>query len=220
VLDLFDLGPMPDLALPTPYRLKVEFPSQEPSDQALRLRIVHDRRSLWGGVLFCFMGAIGVFTAVVILVQSNARRGPMPTPLALLLPLTLVPLLMALFAFYFGLREFVERTHIEVTHKHVRVRHTPLPWPGNRQVAVSNILAVWCSAWRVRHYAYRFEVCIMHRKKRRASVLWVADNERQAYFVQRQLERLLGLKAVRVADVRFGIFWSFMRAFTRRGDRG
>ena len=97
---------------------------------------------------------------------------------------------------YYTLCGFVNRTVIRVGQGRLRIRHTPLPWPGNREVDTSRLEQLFCTE-EVRRSKNGTSITYKLRANTRAGEsleLLNVDEREQALFLEQRLEAALGIR--------------------------
>ncbi len=120
-----------------------------------------------------------------------------------LLPLVINTVFLAvgiLYA-YRAATEWLNRTHITVNREMLSVRHGPLPWPGNKVVAVAEIrqLHATRSRWvsgSSRNRTYKFDLLAETQDGRRIKLTGGFESEGQAASVKHGIEKYLSLMSV------------------------
>lgn len=97
---------------------------------------------------------------------------------------------------YYTLCGFVNRTVIRVGQGKLRIRHGPLPWPGNREVETSRLEQLYCT-----EEVHRSKNGTSTTYKLRANTrvgealeLLTVDERAQALFLEQRLETALGIR--------------------------
>ena len=99
---------------------------------------------------------------------------------------------------YFTLASLVNTTVAEVADGRLRVRHGPLPWPGNRDLDAAEVRQLYCaettSQGRSGATYYRYTLNAVLADDRTVPLLANLDNKTTALFYEQQLEDWLGVK--------------------------
>ena len=105
---------------------------------------------------------------------------------------------IGIFLTYTTLALYLNRTVLEVNEGRLTVRHGPLPWPGNREVDVSELEQLYCeekaSQGRRGAVSYTYNVCGLLKGGRRVTVLSSLPDRDQALFVEQIIEKYLGIE--------------------------
>jgi hypothetical protein len=118
-------------------------------------------------------------------------------PISLLFPIVHVGAGVALT--YTALCGFVNRTRISVENGMLTVRHGPLPWPGNRTIATSDVRQLFC-AERVGNKGSRsYSLNAMLATGPAVPLLKNLNEPDQALYIEQILEKRLGIVDVPVA---------------------
>ncbi len=129
---------------------------------------------------------------------SNAVRGGAPLA-AVLFPLLHVG--VGVFLTYTTLAGFLNRTRVSVNPAELRIRHYPLPWPGNRVVQRQELEQLFCRE-KVSHgkhganYTYNLEAVMAG--GRREELVRGLDKPEDALFLEQKIEGYLGIADKRV----------------------
>lgn len=119
------------------------------------------------------------------------RSGSNPLPLMIIFRLLGIGLL------YWVLVMLLNRTEFQTDRQTLTVRHRPLPWPGNRSVALAEVdqLFVTRSVRRRRAsrtlYSYRVNAYLKDGERR--SLVTDLHDPAEALFVEKKLENFLGI---------------------------
>lgn len=103
---------------------------------------------------------------------------------------------VGVFITYTMLAGFFNRTDITIGNSRVAVRHYPLPWPGNRIIAVGNLDQVFCEE-KVSHSrngtSVTYNVSIVLKGSERLTMISGLDQPNHALFIEEQIEGRLGI---------------------------
>lgn len=104
---------------------------------------------------------------------------------------------------YTALAGFLNRTRLILGHGQLTVRHGPLPWWGNRDMATADIRQFYCEESRVRNnQGSGYQLSAMLKDGRKVKILsgfWSWD---EAKFLECELESRLGIKPQTVVGER------------------
>jgi hypothetical protein len=98
----------------------------------------------------------------------------------------------------------INRTRIEVHLRELRIKHGPLPWPGNRRLPVSSLKQLF-SEERVSRSGNRnsttrrYHLNAVLRDGRKVTLLDNLDEADQALYLEQEIERRLGIVDAPVA---------------------
>jgi hypothetical protein len=99
---------------------------------------------------------------------------------------------------YSTLAMYVNRTVLEINDGRLTVRHGPLPWPGNRDLDVSEVEQLYCeektSRSRQGNVSYTYKVCGLLKGGRRETLLDSLPQRDHALFVEQFIEKYLGIE--------------------------
>ncbi len=147
----------------------------------------------WNGIVFTFIGA--------------ALSGNAPIFFALF---PLLHLAVGLGLIYFILALLFNRTRITLDAQALTVRHEPLPWRGNCQLDPLDIAQLYCKR-RTHHTkngtSYSYEVRFRTQQGQDVSLLRRLPNDEGALYLERLLEKQLGIRNEAVAGA-----WTARRA--------
>ena len=95
---------------------------------------------------------------------------------------------------YYVLAGWFNRTHIFVNHGKIAVRHRPIPWFGNKEIAASNLQQLYAKE-KVSHSnsgtTVRYEVHAITHRGRDAKIVGGLESSEQALFIEQQIEKYL-----------------------------
>jgi len=105
---------------------------------------------------------------------------------------------VGLFVAYQAITGLVNRTQISVSGEVLRVRHAPLPWPGNRDMPASSLDQLYCKEVVTRTKnggtQRRYELHALTQEGTRVKLLKRLDDLDQALFLEQQIEIHLGIR--------------------------
>lgn len=97
---------------------------------------------------------------------------------------------------YYVLAGFVNTTEVRVGMGTLRIRHGPLPWPGNRQLDAALIAQVYCKENRHRSkngVYYSYSVHAQTSTGTHEKLLSRLEDTETALYVEQEVERFLGI---------------------------
>lgn len=98
---------------------------------------------------------------------------------------------------YWTLAGFLNRTIIKVDQRHVEIRHQPLPWPGNRELAADEIDQLYCRQ-QVHHgrngRTIHYDVEMVSRDGRTLKLVSSLPRAEEALFIEYAVEDHLGIE--------------------------
>lgn len=103
---------------------------------------------------------------------------------------------------YFTVCSFVNRTIIEIAGDRLRVRHTPLPWPGRRDLAAADVRQLFTTEKVHRGkngVSYSYVVHVRTSAGGDVKLLAGLSEVEHALFVEQQIEQRLGIRDEPVA---------------------
>jgi hypothetical protein len=172
--------PPPPMDMPLPDGLTM-------SESGGRLRLV--RRWFQAILLFPLLFCIFWDTTLVYM-YVTAATAPEVDPMAFLFPLVHVAAGLGLT--YVTLAGLLNRTIIEAGATHLVIRHTPVPWPGNRKVRAGELQQLFCEEQVMnRSVTYRLNAVLGDGRK--LTLVKSLPEANQALFLERALERHLGI---------------------------
>ena len=173
--------PRPEIPLPKCFRIEDGVP----------FRIV---RRWFGPLAFFLLFFSAVWNGVVGAFVVGIVEGHIPKPVLAFLSLHLAA---GVAVAYFTLCLFLNRTRVEIDGDRLRVRHGPLPWPGNRDLGTSELKQLW-SRERVTRgkngTSVTYEVHAALSSGGVVRLLSGLDSPEQALYVEQQLESRLGIR--------------------------
>lgn len=97
---------------------------------------------------------------------------------------------------YVVLAGFFNQTDIRLNGREIRVRHYPLPWPGNRVIEVGRLAQVFCEEKysQTRHgSSTTYNVSLVFTDDTRLSMITGLDAMEEALYIEQQIESRLGI---------------------------
>lgn len=98
---------------------------------------------------------------------------------------------------YFTIAGFVNRTEIMVQDDVLSVKHVPLPWPGNLQIATSEIQQLFCDAHQTVNegrVSIFYKVYVVDRNNERKKLLGPLSDKQHALFLEQAIENHLRIE--------------------------
>ncbi|MGC4122270.1 MAG: hypothetical protein QM765_48345 [Myxococcales bacterium] len=97
-----------------------------------------------------------------------------------------------------AIAQLFNRTRIVASRGSLRIQHSPLPWPGNRVLKLSDIDQLFCDETVHKGddsttYTYNLRA-MLHGTSKRLKLIGSLDRPDQALFLEQQLERFLGIE--------------------------
>jgi hypothetical protein len=179
-------SPMPGPRQPVPLPEKFKLSS---SGSSLRI----EWRWWSPAYIFLFLFCIA-WDSFLFFWYSMALGGPAPV-FFMLFPIVHVAVGVGLT--YLCLAGFFNRTVVKVDNRVLRVRHGPLPWPGNVDWSVNDLrqFFVRSQTHRGKHGSNEtFDVVAVPAEGRRRPLLKRLPSQDQAIFVEQELERFLSIQ--------------------------
>ncbi|MEM6368150.1 MAG: hypothetical protein AAF851_07575 [Myxococcota bacterium] len=135
----------------------------------------------------------------LVLWYSIAFSQEDPPLLMLLIPV--IHIAVGLGVGWYTLCGFLNRTTITAGWGKLKIRHGPLPWPGNVELDGRSVDQLWVTEQLRRSRTTHRRFFRLHLRTGRGEERRLLDfeNERQALYVEQQIERALGIKDRRVA---------------------
>lgn len=87
-------------------------------------------------------------------------------------------------------------TTVEAGNGVLLIRHGPIPWRGNLDVATADLEQIFCRSRRIRRkngYYYRYDVLAADREGRERVLLKGLEHPEQALYLEQKLEAFLGI---------------------------
>lgn len=115
-----------------------------------------------------------------------------------------VPCFFLVFGFgliYAGIVFLVNETTISVQHKTLSIRHTPLPWSGNRTFSVDDLEQFFCKQHicrKKRETSVGYGLYAISRNGKQIEILNGIEDPEKVWFIERILEEHLGIADQRV----------------------
>jgi len=101
---------------------------------------------------------------------------------------------------YWTLASFVNSTAVTLAGRSVRVSKGPLPWRGNRELAVDEIEQLFVVEKRGSKGKISYELCALKRDRTREVLVDGLESHDRALFLETRLERALGIRDEPVAS--------------------
>lgn len=104
---------------------------------------------------------------------------------------------------YFMLTTWFNKTHIIVSQNTIEIQHKPLPWFGNKKLETKNIKQLYVKEWMStstsshRKSSYYLHVISIDEDD---ITLMKLEKKEQAYFIEQQIEKYLGIKNLKVRE--------------------
>ncbi|MCP4420926.1 MAG: hypothetical protein GY805_30315 [Chloroflexi bacterium] len=117
-----------------------------------------------------------------------------------LLPLLILPhFWIGLVMAYYTITGYVNKTTVTVDHNQLTVRHTPLPWWGNKRVDTSEIVQLYTKHnlsryRRGNNWSGNFEVHAILKKGKHQKLLSGLESSEHVLFVEQTIEDYLGIE--------------------------
>lgn len=138
----------------------------------------------WNGIMFSMMGGA---------LFSLLTEGPSGMSLIFFLPHFWVGLALI----YYVLTGYINETRVTVDNGRLTVRHGPLPFWGNKEIATNDILQLYTkhnfSMWR-RSWSGHYELHAVTGKNRHEKLLSGWENSDYPVFVEQEVEHFLGIE--------------------------
>jgi len=103
---------------------------------------------------------------------------------------------------YYFLATWLNRSHVFVSQNMIEIKHLPLPWFGNKQVATKDVKQLY-SKREISNSSSGNETTVHHSLRvigfdERDLTLLKVENSEQALFLEQEIEKYLGIKNLRV----------------------
>ena len=89
---------------------------------------------------------------------------------------------------------YLNKTEIQVNRNQLRVRHYPLPWPGQLSLPTHDVEQLFSVEIRGNKGARSYQVCALLRGGRKVMFLRSTGSSDRALYVEQQIESFLGIK--------------------------
>lgn len=125
-----------------------------------------------------------------------------PAALSCVFCLPLVHVIVGVVLLYTAVAGLVNRTIVSVTPEELRIRHTPLPWPGARRLRVSTLAQLYVcerSYSSRRRTQVRYSLNVITNNAVKYTLLSHLQEPELALFLERQIEDRLRIRDYRVA---------------------
>lgn len=130
----------------------------------------------WDGFLLLWYGAV-----------FNMSDNNSMSMIAILFPLGHVSVGVALT--YFVVASFLNSTHISLDSETFTIQHTPLPWPGNRSVARTDVVQFFVSEKRGSKGGVSYQLNAQLRSGTRVKIAGGLMNPELGFYLEQQLEK-------------------------------
>jgi hypothetical protein len=137
---------------------------------------------MWNGMMFFLVSSV---------VSSEATR---TSPFAFFM---LPHFCIGLALIYFVVAGYVNETQVSVNDDWLSIRHGPLPFWGNKEVATGSIAQLYIKHkphWRYYRYPGSYELYAITGKNRQQKLLSGLDDPDLTAYVEQEVERFLGLQ--------------------------
>jgi len=171
-------------AVPIPERFKV---TETPGALAIEWR--------WFSAMAIFLLFFCVFWDSFLVVWYLGAFSQGDTPVVVFV-FPLIHVAVGVGLTWFALASLINRTRIEVERGVLRIRHFPLPWPGNRDVQASELAQLFCdeSVHRGKNSTtYTYNLHAMLRGGRRLKLIGRLEKPELALFLEQKLESFLDI---------------------------
>jgi hypothetical protein len=149
-------------------------------------------RKLFSLTLFAILCNMCVLSLVVVIVAGMPEFG-LETVLNLLL---FPPIWFAVFLIYYVLSGYMNQTTVTVNRQEIQVTHSPLPWVGSKRLPVRNVRQLYVvqrfptkKVW-----GGQYSICAIMSNGTHQPMLRGLDSGEHALFVEREIEKHLGIK--------------------------
>ena len=96
---------------------------------------------------------------------------------------------------YFVIASFLNTTKISVDENTLSVRHSPIPWPGNKELPTLDIDQVFCQKSSVtKNNQSIYLVKLLMKEGKKIKLLGGINNKNHALFIEQKIENILGLE--------------------------
>lgn len=116
--------------------------------------------------------------------------------------LPLLPFFIAgLGMIYYVLAGWLNKTNILITHANITIRHTPIPWFGNKELAASDLKQIYvkeCVSESENGKTASYQVHAITNKAANIMLLEGLESSEQGLFVEQEIEKYLNITDVPV----------------------
>jgi hypothetical protein len=98
---------------------------------------------------------------------------------------------------YYVLAGYLNRTVITVNRSLFTIKHTPLPWPGNKLLNPLDMTQLYCKERMHRNknsISYTYEVHAISKDNEHTKLITGLDNSEQALYIEQEIERFLNIE--------------------------
>ena len=95
---------------------------------------------------------------------------------------------------YTVLASFLNSTLIRIDHREIVIQHGPLPWPGNRVIAINDVEQLFCQEKKSSKGISQYSLCAILKGGKRKELLPGLETPQQARFIEQQIEDFLRIK--------------------------
>ena len=92
---------------------------------------------------------------------------------------------------------FVNATDVTVDPQNVTVKHHPFPWPGNKQIATTDITQMYCDkrvSYKKRRKSVSYAVKIIDQHGKSTNLIKGLCDVEEARFIESKVEAILGIE--------------------------
>lgn len=176
---------------PAPPRLKVSMPKGiEVQPTVNRLEIVRK----WFSLKILFFTAFTVFWDGFMIVWFSIAISQQQWMMA---AFGTIHGIVGLGLLYYVLAGYLNRTIMTVNRSLFTIKHTPIPWPGNRLLNPLEITQLYCKEQMHRNkssVSYTYEVHAVLKNNERAKLIFGLDSSEQALYIEQEIERFLNIE--------------------------
>lgn len=149
-------------------------------------------RKWFGWKTLLLTAFVAIWDGATVILIRDLRTDPDPTGILL----SLVFLLTAVGITYWTLAAWLNRTHISVSHGKITVRHQPIPFFGNKEIAASDVEQLYTREI-ISHddegTTVTYEVHVKTHSPRITILIRYLEDFNQALFIEQEIEKHLGI---------------------------
>lgn len=162
----------------------------------------------WFSLMFIFMSFFVLFWNTIVIAYyigifySIFQKGEglvITHEEALTLCVPLLHLLLGLGFLYYTICGFFNKTQILITFEQICVTHGPIPWFGNRTIAIHDIQQLFCKEHKGSKGALSYSVNVSTKEGKKVKIVSGLTDSIQARFIEETIEKRLNIKDETIA---------------------
>lgn len=136
---------------------------------------------------------IGYYAGIIYSILEKGEGLIITSSEAVSLSFPLVHLLLGIAFFYYTICGFINKTRICISFDKVSVTHGPLPWFGNKAIAVHDIKQLYCQQHRGNKGSLSYSVNVITRDFSKIKLLSGLSESAQAKYIEDTIEQHLNI---------------------------